>query len=84
MQSIEKQLKTIRSAALLNDAKTVAWILYSFGLLAVISAISLESIFYFIPQVRYGIWQLSLLITLVILSGFVLIYVLAINNRIHR
>ena len=84
MQSIEKQLKTIRSAALLNDAKTAAWILYSFGLLAVISAISLESIFYFIPQVRYGIWQLGLLITLVILSGFVLIYVLAINNRIHR
>ena len=84
MQSIENQLHTIRRAALLNDAKTAAWILYSFGLLAVISAISLESIFYFIPQVRYGIWQLGLLITLFILSGFVLIYVLAINNRIHR
>ena len=84
MQSIEKQLQTIRRAALLNDAKTAAWILYSLGLLAVISAISLESIFFFIPQVRYGIWQLGLLITLVILSGFVLIYILAINNRIHR
>lgn len=84
MQTIEKQLQHIRRAALVNDAKTSAWILYTIGLFFVISAISLETIFYFSPEIRYGIWQLGLLGVIVIIFGFALIYILAVNNKIHR
>ncbi len=84
MQSIEKQLQHIRRAALVNDAKTSAWIFYTIGLLFVITAISLETIFYFSPEIRYGIWQLGLLGVIVIIFGFAFIYILAVNNKIHR
>ena len=84
MRSIEKQLKTFRNAALLNDARTAAWILYSMGLLVVIIAIALEAIFYFNPQVRYGLWQLGLIAFSVIVFSTILIYVLAVNNKINR
>ncbi len=84
MQTIEKQLQHIRRAALINDAKTSAWILYTIGLLIVITAISLETIFYFSPEIRYGIWQLGLLSVIIILFGFALIYILVINNKINR
>jgi len=84
MQSIEKHLKYIRRASLVNDAKTSAWVLYTVSLISVIAAISLETIFYFSPQIRYGIWQLGLLGFIVIIFAFVLVYFLAINNRIHR
>ncbi|MDP6499463.1 MAG: hypothetical protein QF743_02020 [Candidatus Marinimicrobia bacterium] len=84
MQSIEKQLQHIRRAALVNDAKTSVWILYTIGLFFVITAISLETIFYFSPEIRYGIWQLGLLGVIVIIFGFAFIYILAVNNKIHR
>lgn len=84
MQSIENQLKLIRKAALLNDLRTAAWILYAIGLLIVIFAISLESIFYFTPMVRYGLWLLGLVSICAIIIGIVLIYVLAVKNKIKR
>ena len=84
MQSIENQLKHIRRAALLNDFQTTIWILYSIGLCSVITAISLETIFYFSPQIRFLLWQLGFLSGMIILISVVLVYFLAINNRIHR
>ncbi|HBN45976.1 MAG: hypothetical protein QF439_04500 [Candidatus Marinimicrobia bacterium] len=84
MQSIEKQLKSIRNAALLNDVRTATWILYSIGLLVVISAIILEAVFYFTPEIRYGFWQLGLVVFCGAVFGIILIYILAVNNKINR
>jgi len=84
METIEKQLLRIRRAAMINDLKTISWIMYSLILIIIISAIVLERIFYFSHEIRFGVWQAALALLCLIVLGVVIIFFLAYNNQIDR
>lgn len=84
MASIEKQLHQIRKASIINDLKTVGWIIYTLGLFVVISAIALERIFYFSHNIRFGVWQLGFILFCLLVITLVIISMLAFNNKIGR
>lgn len=77
-------LNQIRRAALKRDAIVLAWIGYCIGIIAVVSLILLESVFYFSPGIRYGLWWVGLAGLILIMTGLVLLIFLVQSDLIGR
>ncbi|MFQ6677639.1 MAG: DUF4175 family protein [Fidelibacterota bacterium] len=84
MNSIEKQLNRLLRIFLLRDAQTTAWIIYSLLLTIIFIAISVESIFYFSPTIRFGALKLGFILFSIFIFSSIIYLLLAFNNRINR
>ena len=62
MSTIQNELSKIRQAAIRTDLFTLSWLLYTGVIISVLCLILLEGIFYFSPEVRYGMWWATLII----------------------
>lgn len=84
MPAIQNELSKIRQAAIRADVFTLSWLLYTSGIVSVLCLILLESVFYFSPQVRYGIWITAAILVLLGLSAAAVLGILIVKNKIYR
>ena len=72
MKSILDYLKEIRREVILYDIKVAGWIIYSIVLTLFVLGLILESVFYFSSYVRFTVWALVLVITLIGVSWLII------------
>lgn len=84
MSTIQNELSKIRRAAIRTDLFTLSWLLYTGAIVSVICLILLESVFYFSPEVRYGIWLAGAVSGLIGMAAASGLGFLIVKNKIHR
>jgi len=84
MKPIQKELSKIKKAAFRTDLFTLSWAGYTSIIVFILTLIILEGIFYFSPDVRYGIWWASLILGVIGLTVTICFGFLIYHQKIHR